>query len=109
MPEYDEYRMSPQSIRISWPLLPSHVVRQNHRRSKSIVHRIDRQADGITSPANRSFLRWKKSSGWAGFNMIPFSVLDLAPIIEGGSVRLALDSSRDLAQNAERLGFHRDW
>jgi len=41
--------------------------------------------------------------------MIPFSVLDLAPIIEGGSVRQALDSSRDLAQHAERLGFHRYW
>lgn len=41
--------------------------------------------------------------------MIPFSVLDLAPIVEGGSVRQALDSSRDLAQHAERLGFHRYW
>src|SRR4051812_14596137 len=41
--------------------------------------------------------------------MIPFSVLDLAPIVEGGSVRQALDSSRELAQHAEKLGFQRYW
>ncbi len=41
--------------------------------------------------------------------MIPFSVLDLAPIVEGGDVRQALQHSRDLAQHAERLGYKRFW
>jgi luciferase family oxidoreductase group 1 len=41
--------------------------------------------------------------------MIPFSVLDLAPIIQGSTVKQALDSARDLAKQAERLGFHRYW
>jgi luciferase family oxidoreductase group 1 len=41
--------------------------------------------------------------------MIPFSVLDLAPIIQGGTVPQALDAARDLARHAERLGFRRYW
>ena len=41
--------------------------------------------------------------------MIPFSVLDLAPIVEGGSVAQALRNSRDLAVQAERLGYNRFW
>src|SRR5688500_9026890 len=41
--------------------------------------------------------------------MIPFSVLDLSPIIQGGSVADALHRSRDLAQHAERLGYRRYW
>ncbi len=40
---------------------------------------------------------------------IPFSVLDLSPIVEGGSASLALANSLDLAQHAERWGFHRFW
>jgi luciferase family oxidoreductase group 1 len=41
--------------------------------------------------------------------MIPFSVLDLAPIVEGGDIAQALANSRDLVQHAERLGYHRFW
>jgi luciferase family oxidoreductase group 1 len=41
--------------------------------------------------------------------MIPFSVLDLAPVVQGSTVKQALDSARDLAKHAERLGFHRYW
>jgi luciferase family oxidoreductase group 1 len=41
--------------------------------------------------------------------MIPFSVLDLSPIIEGGDAALALRRSLDLARHAERLGFKRYW
>ncbi|MBC7770117.1 MAG: LLM class flavin-dependent oxidoreductase [Phycisphaerales bacterium] len=41
--------------------------------------------------------------------MIPFSVLDLAPIVEGGSVAQALANSRDLAVQAERFGYNRFW
>ena len=38
-----------------------------------------------------------------------FSVLDLAPIIEGGDAALAFRNTVDLAQHAERLGYHRYW
>lgn len=40
---------------------------------------------------------------------IPFSVLDLCPIIEGGDARLALTGARELAQHAERWGYSRYW
>jgi luciferase family oxidoreductase group 1 len=38
-----------------------------------------------------------------------YSVLDLAPIIEGGDAALAFRNSLDLAQHAERWGYHRFW
>ena len=41
--------------------------------------------------------------------MIPFSVLDLAPIVEGGDAGLALRCSLDLARHAESLGYQRFW
>jgi luciferase family oxidoreductase group 1 len=41
--------------------------------------------------------------------MVPFSVLDLSPIVEGGSAGAALQHSRELAQHAERLGYRRFW
>ena len=41
--------------------------------------------------------------------MIPFSVLDLSPITEGGSPAQSFRNSRDLAQHAERWGFVRYW
>jgi luciferase family oxidoreductase group 1 len=41
--------------------------------------------------------------------MIPFSVLDLSPIVEGASAADAFANSRHLAQQAERLGYHRYW
>ena len=41
--------------------------------------------------------------------MIPFSVLDLAPIVEGGTAAEALHNARDLAGHAERLGYRRFW
>lgn len=40
---------------------------------------------------------------------IPFSVLDLSPIVEGATAADALRNSLDLAQNAERLGYKRFW
>ena len=40
---------------------------------------------------------------------IPFSVLDLSPIVEGATAADALRNSLDLAQHAERLGFNRYW
>lgn len=41
--------------------------------------------------------------------MIPLSVLDLAPIVEGGDVRQALLNSRELARRAEARGYNRFW
>ncbi|HEX7309466.1 LLM class flavin-dependent oxidoreductase [Lentzea sp.] len=40
---------------------------------------------------------------------IPLSVLDLAPITSGADATTALRNSRELAQQAERLGYHRYW
>ena len=41
--------------------------------------------------------------------MIPFSILDLAPIVEEGNPGQAFRNARDLAQHAERWGYHRFW
>src|SRR5215210_2070345 len=41
--------------------------------------------------------------------IIPFSVLDLAPIPQGSKVAKALRRSLDLARHAERWGFNRFW
>jgi luciferase family oxidoreductase group 1 len=41
--------------------------------------------------------------------MIPFSILDLSPIVEGGDAGQALRNTIDLAQHAERWGYHRYW
>ncbi|MEO7217985.1 MAG: LLM class flavin-dependent oxidoreductase, partial [Gemmatimonadaceae bacterium] len=38
-----------------------------------------------------------------------FSVLDLAPVPAGSTPADALRNSLDLAQHAERLGYHRFW
>ncbi|MGH9821133.1 MAG: LLM class flavin-dependent oxidoreductase, partial [Pyrinomonadaceae bacterium] len=40
---------------------------------------------------------------------IPFSILDLAPIVEGGTAADSFRNSIELAQTAERLGYHRYW
>jgi luciferase family oxidoreductase group 1 len=41
--------------------------------------------------------------------VVPLSVLDLAPIVEGGDASLALRNSLDLARHAERWGYSRYW
>jgi luciferase family oxidoreductase group 1 len=41
--------------------------------------------------------------------MIPLSVLDLAPIVEGGTAADALHNTLDIAQHAERWGYNRYW
>src|SRR5687768_2037333 len=41
--------------------------------------------------------------------MVPLSVLDLAPIVEGGDAASAFRNARSLAQHAERLGYRRFW
>ena len=41
--------------------------------------------------------------------MIPFSVLDLCPIVEGGNAAQAFRNSLDLAQHVEAWGYRRFW
>src|SRR5580704_16198140 len=41
--------------------------------------------------------------------MIPLSVLDLAPILEGQSVAQTFANTLDLARHAERLNYKRFW
>lgn len=40
---------------------------------------------------------------------IPFSVLDLSPIRQGGTAAESFRNTLDLAQHAEQLGYHRFW
>src|SRR3546814_1841099 len=41
--------------------------------------------------------------------MIPYSLLDLAPVTEGSTPREAFANTLDLARHAEALGYHRYW
>lgn len=41
--------------------------------------------------------------------MIPFSVLDLAPIVEGGNAAQSFRNTLDLAQHADSWGYRRYW
>src|SRR6185437_16487927 len=41
--------------------------------------------------------------------MIPLSVLDLAPIVQGSTAAIAFRNSLALAQHAEQLGYSRFW
>lgn len=43
------------------------------------------------------------------FKDIPLSILDLSPIREGGTAADALHRTLDLAQHAEKWGYHRFW
>lgn len=41
--------------------------------------------------------------------MTRFSVLDLVPVVEGGSISAALADAAELARTADELGYHRFW
>lgn len=41
--------------------------------------------------------------------MVPFSVLDLSPIVQGGDAAQSFRNTLDLAQHAERWGYRRYW
>lgn len=41
--------------------------------------------------------------------MIPFSILDLAPIAEGSTASISFQNTLDLAQHGERWGYNRYW
>jgi luciferase family oxidoreductase group 1 len=42
-------------------------------------------------------------------NRVPFSVLDLSPIVVGGTAAQSFQNTLDLAQHAEKWGYHRYW
>ena len=46
---------------------------------------------------------------FAESDMIPFSILDLAPVTQGSDAAQAFRNSLDLAQLGERLGYRRYW
>jgi luciferase family oxidoreductase group 1 len=54
-------------------------------------------------------LSYGPSPGIAPSTVIPLSVLDLAPIVQGGDAGQALANSLDLARHVERLGYRRFW
>jgi luciferase family oxidoreductase group 1 len=41
--------------------------------------------------------------------VVPLSVLDLSPIVQGGSAAASFHNTRDLAQHAQRWGYRRFW
>jgi luciferase family oxidoreductase group 1 len=41
--------------------------------------------------------------------VIPFSVLDLCPVVQGGTISQALQHTLDLARHVEKLGYKRFW
>ena len=47
--------------------------------------------------------------GYGRARVIPLSVLDLAPIVQGGDAAQAFRNSRDLASHVERWGYKRFW
>jgi luciferase family oxidoreductase group 1 len=44
-----------------------------------------------------------------GHGVVPLSILDLSPIVEGGTAAESLANTLDLARHAERLGYQRYW
>jgi luciferase family oxidoreductase group 1 len=62
---------------------------------------------GITS--RRRIRRRYRPCGLPDAFVPPISVLDLAPIVEGGTVARALRNSLDLAQHVESWGYNRFW
>ncbi|TVY08172.1 LLM class flavin-dependent oxidoreductase [Paenibacillus cremeus] len=44
-----------------------------------------------------------------GITDVPFSILDLAPVLVGGTPRDSFHRTLDLAQHAEKWGYHRFW
>jgi hypothetical protein len=53
--------------------------------------------------------RWLFRRSCADWSMVPFSILDLSPIVEGGTAAQALARSLDLARHAEKWGYRRYW
>ncbi|MGW8264294.1 LLM class flavin-dependent oxidoreductase, partial [Bacillus sp. LR--39] len=43
------------------------------------------------------------------FKNTKYSVLNLSPIVQGGNAEQSFKQSMDLAQHAEKWGYHRFW
>jgi len=63
----------------------------------------------VTLDRNHTAAGWQISDTRAECRVIPFSVLDLSPIVQGGTVSEALRRTLDLARHAEKLGYKRFW
>jgi luciferase family oxidoreductase group 1 len=48
-------------------------------------------------------------SFWKDGTKMKYSILDLCPVPEGSTAADAMRNTADLAQHAERLGYHRYW
>src|SRR5690606_26279559 len=90
-----------------------------------------RTTPSVKKPASRPTHRywwdgsrkWSSARAWAGGRasldfpadrphmrpMIPFSILDLSPITEGGSAAASFRNTLDIAQHGERWGYRRYW
>lgn len=66
---------------------------------REIKQVVDLSNKGITDHADRRHALFG----------IPLSVLDLSPILAGGTVARSLQNTLDLAQHAEQWGYHRYW
>lgn len=58
---------------------------------------------------NNKFLKRQLKNMSKQLNDIKFSVLDLAPVVEGGTVQESFKNTVELAQHTEQLGYHRFW
>ena len=66
----------------------------------------------MPGPDGHGFIRIRSSPGPTCYHipaMIPFSVLDLSPIIQGSDAGQSLRNTLDLARHAEREGYRRYW
>ena len=61
---------------------------------------------GGSFPASTS---WQNQESRTVWQVVPFSVLDLSPVVQGGTIAQALQRTLDLARHVERLGYKRFW
>ena len=69
------------------------------------MHALDDCVQALESPEESL----REEAGGISTPMIPLSVLDLAPVVEGGDTAQALRCSLDLARHAEQWGYRRYW
>jgi luciferase family oxidoreductase group 1 len=98
------------ALRSAYPLAPGD-------RQRVATCGINRRNAGSATDSDLNL--WRQAPIWGFMSttcavpeqipVIPFSVLDLSPIIAGGDASLAFRNSLDLAQRAERWGYKRYW
>jgi hypothetical protein len=59
--------------------------------------------------STRSFALLEQHQKVRHYAMIPLSILDLSPIVEGGTAAQSFRNTVDLARHAERWGYNRFW